>query len=288
MYVAPQSLTAADVGAARASTASLMTASGHYALHVCSQCNSLSYTTITSARRLCKLCRALSKQLQVKPNIFPYLHACMLCHTQVIQSIAGGPAGIGTQDDEKCQTGSTSATGPSSARCMQQPPLQVPEVNAHLAGTTSTDQAQHQAHNAFHGSRQHSPHARNAEDSAHPHQADVHAPQCAQTADVQMQGDAAMDAVRAMQGSITDAHADTAHGAGDPVCLPTTPQLPASLLRYNHEWAMEVYPGTVQLCEYKHNQSGIGQDTGALLSLAYSMRERQSKAADMQHPHKLN
>lgn len=58
-----------------------------------------------------------------------------------------------------------------------------------------------------------------------------------------------------------DAHADTAHGAGDPVCLPATPQLPASLLYYNDEWAMEVRPSTVQLCERKHNQAGISQET---------------------------
>lgn len=177
---------------------------------------------------------------------------------------------IGRQDDKEILTGSTSIGGTSNAHCMQQPSLQLPAAVALLPGTTSIDQAQHPDHSAFPGNQQNSPYATNAEDSSNAHQTGVRPLHCKQTAAVQMHSDAAI-AAHAVQGASADAGAggryNGSHSAGEPLYLPTTTQLPASLLRYDEEWALKVCQAQCKLCQCKHCQLCISQETCALVSL---------------------
>lgn len=89
---------------------------------------------------------------------------------------------------------------------MQQSSLPQPELNAHLASTSCTGQAQHQDATVLHGSQQQSPDASIAEDSSNAHQAFTAQLQRAQTAGVQMHSDAAIGADITVQGASAGLH----------------------------------------------------------------------------------
>ena len=175
-------------------------------------------------------------------------------HSWTLPHVAGTSAVTGRQEDKGCQAGSASAEGPS----MQQLSLPEPELIVHPASTVCRDKAQQKDVTALQGHQQHSGVASEVEDCSNVRQAATFPLQRAQAAaGVQLQVYAVVGADYAMQrASQALCFAQTVPGAGNSFSMSAMAQLPASLWRYNHEWALEV-------CQSIRSANAVCEVTGS-------------------------